>query len=107
MDYLPEICEQYRRDYPELNEVYDELAAKLHEVGPLDQPACRLVKLSAAIGGQSPGGVRSHTRNALDEGLSAAEIEQAILLTLTIVGFPATIASLKWAREVFQARQQA
>ncbi len=102
--YLPEIYEQFRRDYPELAQAYDEFAGKLHDAGPLDRRARRLAKLAAAVGAQSPGGVRSHVRKALDEGLSVQEIEHAILLTLTVVGFPAMIAALKWAREVIEAQ---
>jgi alkylhydroperoxidase/carboxymuconolactone decarboxylase family protein YurZ len=43
-------------------------------------------------------------RRALDEGLTPAEIEHAVLLSLTTVGFPAMIAALKWAREVLHTR---
>jgi 4-carboxymuconolactone decarboxylase len=104
VEYLPEIYEQFRRDYPELAQSYDAFAGALHEVGPLDRRTRRLVKLVAAVGAESQGGVRSHVRKALGEGISHQEIEHAILLSLTVVGFPAMIAALKWAREVFAAR---
>ena len=105
MTYLPEIYEQFRTDYPELAQAYDALSGKLHEAGPLDQRTRRLVKLAAAVGAEAEGAVRSHVRKALEEGSSPEEIEHAILLSLTTAGFPAMIASLKWAREVFQARE--
>jgi 4-carboxymuconolactone decarboxylase len=104
MTYLPEIYEQFRTDFPGVAEAYDALAGKLHETGPLDQRSRRLVKLGIAIGAESEGAVRSHVRKALDEGISRKEIEQVIMLSLTTAGFPTTIAALKWAREVFQAR---
>ena len=72
-------------------------------MGPLDARARRLVKPGVAVGTQAEGAVRSHVRKARDEGLAPAEIEHAILLSLTTVGFAAMIASLKWAREVLQA----
>lgn len=103
MTYLPEIYEQFRSDYPDIARMYDGLSGSLHEAGPLDQRTRRLIKLGIAVGAAAEGGVRSHVRQALAEGISPAEIEQAILLSLTTAGFPAMIAALKWAREVFQA----
>jgi len=103
MGYLPEIYEQFRSDYPQIAQAYDRLAGSLHEAGPLDQRTRRLVKLGIAVGAEAEGGVRSHARKALAEGVSASEIEQAILLSLTTAGFPAMIAALKWAREVLYA----
>src|SRR5262245_52374806 len=103
MPYLPEIYEQFRRDYPAVAAAYADFSSALHEAGPLDDRARRLVKLGVAVGVESEGGVRSHVRKALDEGFTAAEIEHAILLCLTPAGFPAMIAALKWAREVIQA----
>jgi 4-carboxymuconolactone decarboxylase len=104
-DYLPDIFEQFRRDYPELSKAYDDLSSRMHDVGPLDPRTRRLVKLGAAIGVESQGAVRSHVRKALNEGMSPQEIEHAILLSLTTVGFPAMIAALKWARQVIDARR--
>jgi alkylhydroperoxidase/carboxymuconolactone decarboxylase family protein YurZ len=104
MSYLPEIYAQFRRDYPALAEAYDGLSGKLHDAGPLDQRTRRLIKLATAVGAEAEGAVRSHVRKALEEGFSRAEIEHAILLSLTTAGFPTMIAALKWAREVFAAR---
>ena len=103
-EYLPEIFEEFRRDFPDVAQAYDDFAGKLHDSGPLDKKGRRLVKLAAAVGAESPGAVRSHVRKGLDEGISREEIEHAIMLGLTVVGFPAMIAALKWAREVFAAR---
>ncbi len=104
MNYLPEIYEQFRRDYPELATAFDSLSGRLHESGPLDARARRLVKLGIAVGAESEGAVRSHVRKALSEGMTSAEIEHAILLGLTTAGFPSMIAALKWAREVIDSR---
>lgn len=103
-EYLPEIYTQFRRDFPEIAEAYDRLGNALHVVGPLDARTRRLVKLATAVGTQSEGAVRSHVRKALDEGITRAEIEHTIVLSLTTAGFAAMVAALKWAREVFDAR---
>ncbi|MBI3977223.1 MAG: carboxymuconolactone decarboxylase family protein [Chloroflexi bacterium] len=105
MDYLPDIFQQFQRDYPDVARSFVSLSDRLHEAGPLDTRSRRLVKLGIAIGAESEGGVRSHVRKALDEGLSPAEIEHAILLSLTTASFPVMIAALKWAREVLTAER--
>jgi 4-carboxymuconolactone decarboxylase len=104
-EYLPEIFEQFRRDFPQVAAAYRELSGTLHEAGPLDRKSRRLVKLAIAVGCGSEGAVRSHVRKALDEGVSQAEIEHVVMLGLTTAGFPKTIAALKWTREVLQARE--
>jgi alkylhydroperoxidase/carboxymuconolactone decarboxylase family protein YurZ len=98
--YLPEIYERFRADFPDVAAAYDALSGTLHEAGPLDQRTRRLVKLGIAVGAEAEGGVRSHVRKALAEGISPREIEHAILLSFTTAGFPAMVAALKWAREV-------
>ena len=102
-DYLPEIYQRFRADYPDLARAYDEASAAAHKAGPLDARAQRLVRLGMAVADEAEGAVRSNVRKALDEGFTRAEIEHVILLALTMVGFPAMIASLQWAREVFDA----
>jgi 4-carboxymuconolactone decarboxylase len=100
MQRLPEIYQEFVRDYGELARAVGELAGKLHDSGPLDSRSRRLVKLGIAVGAESEGAVRSHVRKGLEEGLSRAEIEHAILLSMTTVGFPSMIAALKWSRQV-------
>ena len=74
------------------------------EVGEQVFLAAVEVAQAVAVGAEAEGAVRSHVRKALDDGCSTAEVEHAILLSLTTAGFPTMIAALKWAREVFEAR---
>lgn len=97
---IPEVYEEFKNQFPGVAEAFERLSATTHEAGPLDQRARRLVKLGVAIGADSPGGVKSQVRKALDEGLTRAEIEHAILLSITSVGLPQTIAALTWSRQV-------
>jgi len=100
MQRIPEIFEEFTRDFPDAAEAFQQLGDALHSSGPLDARARRLVKLGIAVGTSSEGGVRSQVRKALAEGFSRAEIEHAILLSLTTAGLPAMIAALQWSREV-------
>jgi alkylhydroperoxidase/carboxymuconolactone decarboxylase family protein YurZ len=100
MERTPQVYEAFQREQPAITAAFEQLSATLHDSGPLALRERRLVKLGIAIGTSSPGGVRSQVRKALDEGVARAEIEHAIHLCVTTIGFPAMIAALSWSREV-------
>ncbi len=102
MTYLPGIYKEFQQQFPDIAKAYDELALKCHSWGPLDEKTRRLIKLGIAMGLNSEGGVRSHTRRALEEGIAVDEIRHAVLLTFTTAGFPTMIAALKWVEEVIE-----
>ena len=98
--YLPGTYMEFIRHYPEISKTYAELSKACHNAGPLDKKTRRLIKLGIAIGMNSDGAVRSHTRRALDEGISPEEIRHTVLLSFTTAGFPYMIAAHKWVEEV-------
>ena len=100
--YLPEVYRDFQSRFPDVAGTYDELAVKCHEWGPLDARTRRLVKLGIAIGLSSEGGVRSHARRALEEGVSPDELRHAVLLSFTTSGFPNMIAAMKWVETVIR-----
>lgn len=100
MTYLPDIYKEFKQEFPEIAKAYDELAVKCHGWGPLDVKTRRLIKLGIAIGLSSEGGVRSHARRALEEGVTADELRHAVLVALTTAGFPTMIAAMKWVNNV-------
>ncbi len=102
MGYLPDLYKDFIKQYPEINKSYDALANSCHKAGPLDKRTRRLVKLGIAIGLNSEGGVRSHARRALEEGISPDEVRHAVLLAFTTAGFPYMIAAHKWVEEVIE-----
>ncbi len=102
MTYLPDIYIGFKQEFPEIAKAYDDLAVKCHDWGPLDEKTRRLVKLGIAIGLSSEGGVRSHARRALEEGVTTDELRHAALLAFTTAGFPTMIAAMKWVEEVIQ-----
>lgn len=106
MTYLPSIYKEFKQQFPEIARAYDELAVKCHGWGPLDEKTRRLIKLGVAMGLNSEGGVRSHTRRALEEGVTADELHHAVLLAFTTAGFPTMIAAMKWVDEVIKKRQK-
>ena len=100
MAHLPRPYKRFVEEYPELNQAYTALARACHDQGPLDDRTRRLVKLGIAVGVGSEGAVKSHARRALQMGLSTDEVRHAVLLGMTTVGFPRTIAALEWIRDV-------
>jgi alkylhydroperoxidase/carboxymuconolactone decarboxylase family protein YurZ len=100
--YLPEIYDKFREQYADITEKYDQLGKACRAAGPLDQKVQDLVKLGIAVGANSMGAVRSHTRKALASGAAKEEIIHAVLLSLTTTGFPNMIAALGWVREVLE-----
>ena len=105
MGYLPEIYQEFKQQFTEVAKAYDALAVSCHRWGPLDAKTRRLVKLGIAMGLSSEGGVRSHARRALVEGISPEELRHAVLMAFTTAGFPTMIAATKWVEEVIAGSQ--
>ncbi len=101
-DFLPFPYKRLKKEFPEIEKEYDRLAKKCHASGPLNEKMRRLIKLGIAIGSESEGAVKSHTRRALAMGVTPDEIRHAVLLGLTTIGFPKMIAALNWVHEAFE-----
>lgn len=103
MPLLPKPYEQFREQYAEVWNAYDQLGTAVHAAGPLDAKTRELVKLALAVGAQTEGALHSHTRKALEAGLTPAEIRQVVVLALPTIGFPRMMAALTWIDDVLAA----
>ncbi len=92
----------FTKNYPKISKAYTSLGDNCDSAGPLDKKTRRLVKLGIAIGTNSEGTIRSHTRRALEEGVSSDEIRHVVLLALTTAGFHLMIAAYKWVEEILE-----
>ena len=101
--YLPRVYRDLRADNPGIASAYDALGDACRQAGPLRERDQRLVKLGIAVGLSSEGGVRSHVRRGLSEGISTDELLHAITIAVPTAGFPATAAAYRWARSVIDA----
>lgn len=99
---LPGTFKQFIEKYPALGEAHEHATAAAFKAGPLDAKTCELVKIGICVGAGLDSALRSHVRRAMKQGATETEIEQAVLLGMTTVGFPATVAAWSWAREQFQ-----
>jgi AhpD family alkylhydroperoxidase len=87
-------------NFPGVWEAYQELGKATSEAGPLDARTRRLIKLALSVGANSEGAVHSHSRQALEEGLTKEELQQVALLAITTLGFPAAMAGISWINDI-------
>jgi 4-carboxymuconolactone decarboxylase len=104
MANLPRAYESFKQEYPEIWQAYDALGKSVHNAGPLGAKERELVKLGMAIGARREGAVHAHTRRALESGANPAEIYHVVLLGLTTLGFPSTIATMTWVTDELEGR---
>src|SRR3970040_313462 len=102
MAQFPKPYENFMKAYPKIWQAYDRLGGSVHDAGPLAKKKRELVTLGMAIGARLEGAVHSHARRALQEGAKADEIYHAVLLGLTTLGFPTTIAAVTWVKDVLE-----
>ena len=98
MRELPPAFRQLAADYPAVHQAYEALAKTAHESGPLDDRTRLLIKLAIAVGGRLEGAVRSHVSQAKEAGITEAEIDHVILLSLTTIGLPSMVAARTWMK---------
>src|SRR3990172_3256696 len=96
MPELPEPFQKLRQDHPRVHQAYEALAGAAHESGPLDERTRRLVKLAISVGARLEGAVRSHAWQAKEVGITEAEIDHVVLLSLTTIGLPTMVAARTW-----------
>ena len=95
---LPSSYKHFEDKYPQVFRAYEELGEKAAQAGPLDIYVRELIKLGMAAALDSKGGVQSHVHRLLDAGAAPEELEHAVVLGVTTMGFPATIKVLNWVR---------
>ena len=99
MSELPQPFQDFNKDFPQAAQAYEALATAAHDAGPLDERTRRLVKLAIAVGGRLEGAVRAQARQAKDQGITNAELDHVVLLALTTIGLPSSVAARTWIRD--------
>lgn len=93
---LPTHFTRFKAAHPEVYQAFEELGRRVHERGSLSERERRLVKLGIAIGVGTEGGVHSAVRAALRGGCSPEDLEHAVRLAITTIGWPRAMAALSW-----------
>jgi alkylhydroperoxidase/carboxymuconolactone decarboxylase family protein YurZ len=92
-------ADSIRKSHPEVWQRFSELASACHKAGPLDEKSRRLIKLALAIAAGTEGGTHSAIRHAKEAGISLAEMEHVVMLSITTLGFPAAGRALAWIHD--------
>lgn len=100
MPDLPIPFTRIREEFPEVAAAYDALGDAIHRSGPLDDKTRQLIKLALAIGAGMEGASHAHARRALEMGITPAEIKHVVLLAMTTLGFPSTVAAYTWIGDI-------
>ncbi|OLC76687.1 MAG: hypothetical protein AUH83_05775 [Deltaproteobacteria bacterium 13_1_40CM_4_68_19] len=98
---VPKTYQEFKVRFPKLAEAWD-LTREASLSGPLDEKTQLLVKLGVSIGAMREGAVHSAVRKALQAGIDAPAIEQAVALAASTLGFPSTVAVWTWVRDVLK-----
>lgn len=97
------IYEKIEQNHPQVFSAVKALGDTIRTSGPLDKKTSQLIQLAAAAASQSEGSVHSHTKRALKQGATRDEIEHAVMLLVSVIGFPRTAAALSWTYDVLES----
>ena len=97
---IPEHYEKVKKYHPDYLEAVERLGIIAKKSGPLDEKATQLIQLAASIAIKSEGAVHSHTRRALEAGVTKEEIRQSVLLLTNTLGFPSVMAGMSWVNDI-------
>jgi len=103
---LPAGAAKIAKRYPKIWAAYQQLGEACAEAGPLDARTVRLVKLALAVASESEGAVHSHTRRALAEGLSKAELLHVPLLAIPSLGLAKAVAAMSWIEDIVERERR-
>lgn len=93
---------RFGKAFPAVAAAYEALGLATRAAGPLDDRTRALVKLALAIGAWREGAVHSAAGRALAAGCSAAAIRHVVVLAITTLGFPSTMAAMRWVDDVLR-----
>jgi AhpD family alkylhydroperoxidase len=104
MSELPRTYREFMEKHPQVWQAYERLGTATAEAGPLDPKVRELVKVGMAAAVGSEGSVASHARRAVEAGASREELEHALLLGITTIGFAKTMAATNWANAALDSK---
>ncbi|HEF4760203.1 TPA: carboxymuconolactone decarboxylase family protein [Pseudomonas putida] len=96
--------ENLKRQYPEYLDAVEAVGKAVRHAGPLDEKTIQLIQLGAAAVIRSEGSVHSHTRRALEAGVTPEQIRHALISLTSTIGFPTVVAAISWAEDVLGER---
>lgn len=102
MSKLPDQYLSIKKRFKDYFRAVDNLGKAVRAAGPIDEKTSHLIQLAAAAAVKSEGAVHSHTRRALEAGAKPEEVQHAILLLTSTIGFPNASAALSWVDDILK-----
>lgn len=90
----PKFYTDFMEKYPEVGHHYEKMGEAVHELGPLNERECALIKLAISGGHLFQSALKAHIRKALKAGINRGEMEQVALLLLPTLGLPTMMSML-------------
>jgi AhpD family alkylhydroperoxidase len=97
---MPKHHQSILRQYPHYMAALNAAGEAAATAGPLPEKTRHLVQIGAAAAIRSEGAVHSHTRRALAAGATRAEVQHAVIVATSTIGFPNVMAALSWISDV-------
>ena len=100
---MPKYPGQYTsimKRYKGVMSALEKLGKATKAAGPLNKKTLELVQMAAAAAIRAEGSVHSHARRALEAGAKPAELQHAIIVLTSTIGFPTVSAALSWVDDV-------
>ena len=100
---MPKYPGQYAsimKRYKNVITALEKLRKATKAAGPLNKKTSELVQMAAAAAIRAEGSVHSHARRALEAGAKPAELQHAIIVLTSTIGFPTVSAALSWVDDV-------
>ncbi len=101
---LPDQYVNVRNKYKELMGALDNLGDVVTHQGPIDEKSSHLIRMAAAVAIRSEGAVHSHARRALQSGATPEEVNHAVILLTSTIGFPTVSAALTWVDDILEGK---
>ncbi|MBL4901214.1 MAG: carboxymuconolactone decarboxylase family protein [Desulfocapsa sp.] len=98
----PKHYRRLQKRFPKVLDAVQNLGSTIRKAGPLDNKTSELIQLGVAASSGSVGAVNSHARRALAAGASEEELQHALILLISTIGFPKVAAALAWVEEVLE-----
>jgi 4-carboxymuconolactone decarboxylase len=100
----PKHYRRLQKRFPKVLDAVQNLGATVRKSGPLDNKTSELIQLGVAASLGSVGSVNSHARRALQAGATEEELQHALLLLISTIGFPKVAAALAWIEEAINKK---
>lgn len=98
-DKLPKNFRNMVERHPDYMQAVAELGKTVRTAGPLDEKTVNLIQMAAAAALRMEGAVHSHARRAVQAGANADELQHALIVLTSTIGFPAVAAAMSWIEE--------